>query len=103
MENDLNFYRTYYKQPVLFQIEQNVKGQIEHQAYPMTVPYNPDGSFTDAAVCVGYSAFKTGLSYQLDEAFKLGETFTNTFHIVKDVLDFGVGIVFCVEFFNAVV
>lgn len=54
----------------------------------MTVPYNPDGSFTDAAVCVGYSAFKTGLSYQLDEAFKLGETFTNTFHIVKDVLDF---------------
>ena len=25
MENDLNFYRTYYKQPVLFQIEQNVK------------------------------------------------------------------------------
>lgn len=88
MENDLNFYRTYYKQPVLFQIEQNVKGQIEHQAYPMTVPYNPDGSFTDAAVCVGYSAFKTGLSYQLDEAFKLGDTFTNTFHIVKDVLDF---------------
>lgn len=88
MENDLNFYRTYYKQPALFQIEQNVKGQIEMQAYPMTIPYNPDGSFTDAAVCVGYSAFKTGLSYQLNEAFKLGETFTNTFHIIQDVLDF---------------
>lgn len=88
MENDLNFYRSYYKQPVLFQIEQSVKGQLEHQAYPMTIPYNPDGSFTDAAVCVGWSAFETGLSYQLNEAFKIGETFRNTFHIIPEILDF---------------
>ncbi len=88
MDNDLTFYRSYYKQPVLFQIEQSVKGQIEHQAFPMTLPYNPDGSFTDAAVCVGYSAFKTGHSYQLNESFKLGETFTNTFHIIPGVFEF---------------
>lgn len=88
MSNDLVFYRSYYKQPVLFQIEQSVKGQIEHQAFPVTIPYNPDGSFTDAAVCVGYSAFKTGLSYQLNEDFKLGETLTNTFHILPGVLEF---------------
>lgn len=87
LESNTNFYEWHYKQPVLFQIEQSFKGQIEHQGYPMTVPYNPDGSFTDAAVCVGYSALETGLSYQLNEAFKLGENISNTFHIVPGVLD----------------
>ncbi|MCH5173396.1 MAG: SusC/RagA family TonB-linked outer membrane protein [Bacteroidales bacterium] len=88
IDDNINFYRSYYLQPVLFQIAQSVKGQIEHQAYPMTVPYNPDGTFTDAAVCVGYSAFVTGNSYQLNHAFKMGNNLNNTFHILKDQLDF---------------
>lgn len=88
IDDNLNFYRSYYLQPVLFQIAQSVKGQIEHQAYPMTVPYNPDGTFTDAAVCCGYSAFVTGNSYQLNQAFKLGNNLNNTFHIIPEQLDF---------------
>lgn len=88
LESNTNFYRTAYTQPVLFQISQSVKGQLEHQAYPMTLPRNPDGSFTDAAVCVGWSAFETGYSFQKDQAFKLGQTLKNRFHIVRSVLDF---------------
>ena len=33
---------------------------IAHQGYPMTMPYNPDGSWTQTAVYTGYAGFVEG-------------------------------------------
>lgn len=57
-----------------------------HQAYPMTVPYNPDGSWTNAAVYTGYAGFVEGDSWRKDQKFTVTNKTTVTIDIIKDVL-----------------
>lgn len=90
IENSLDFVRRKYKQPMAYSGKMSFQRQMEHQGYPMTLPFNPDGSYTDAAVCIGYAAFQTGLSYQENLKFDMTETLVNTFHIIPEVLDFQV-------------
>ena len=90
VENSLDFVRRKYKQPMAYSGKMSFQRQMEHQGYPMTLPFNPDGSYTDAAVCIGYAAFQTGLSYQENLKFDMTETLVNTFHIIPEVLDFQV-------------
>ncbi len=87
VENNIDFVRRIYKQPMSYSGKMSFQRQLEHQGYPMTIPYNPDGSYTDAAVTVGWSAFETGLSYQENLKFDMNETIVNTFHILPGVLE----------------
>ncbi|MGM9768360.1 MAG: SusC/RagA family TonB-linked outer membrane protein [Candidatus Cryptobacteroides sp.] len=57
-----------------------------HQAYPMTVPYNPDGSWTNAAVYTGYAGFVEGDSWRKDQKFTVTNKTTVTIDIIKDIL-----------------
>lgn len=59
---------------------------MSHQAYPMTIPYNPDGTWTNAAVYSGYAGFVEGDSWRKDKKFTVTNKTTATIDIIKDVL-----------------
>lgn len=64
----------------------NVNRMFGHQAFPMTIPKNPDGSWTEAAVYTGYAGFVEGLSWRKDNLFELKNLNSVTVDIIKDVL-----------------
>ena len=87
LENNIDFVRTNYHQPMSFTGKYTVGVQQDLCAMPILTPTNPDGSWTNAGVCTNYASWQTGKSYQDDTQFKLNENLSTTFHIVRDVLD----------------
>ncbi|MGN1212372.1 MAG: SusC/RagA family TonB-linked outer membrane protein [Candidatus Cryptobacteroides sp.] len=59
---------------------------MSHQAYPMTIPQNPDGTWTNAAVYSGYAGFVEGDSWRKDNKFTVTNKTTATIDIIKNVL-----------------
>ena len=59
---------------------------IAHQGYPMTMPYNPDGSWTQTAVYTGYAGFVEGNNWRRDHKFDFRNKTSLTIDLIKDVL-----------------
>ena len=59
---------------------------MEHQGFPMTVPKNPDGTWTFAGIYTGYAAMSEGTSYRKNFKFDIKNSTFLTYDIIKDVL-----------------
>ena len=88
LENNTDFVRQTYHQPITYNTSLLVPRNIEHQGYPLTVPRNPDGSWTAAAVYTGYASMADGNSFRKNEKNEFKNTTALTAEILKDVLIF---------------
>lgn len=59
---------------------------MNHQGYPMTLEKNPDGTWTDAAVYMGWAGFVEGNTWREDDKFDLTNKTKFTLDFIKDVL-----------------
>ncbi len=57
-----------------------------HQGYPMTMPYNPDGTWTQTAVYMGYAGFVEENNWRRDHKFDFRNKTSLTIDLIKDVL-----------------
>lgn len=83
---DISIFRS--NQPMVMYDRQNIDRQIEQQGYPMTMPKNPDGTWTEAAVYIGWAGFVEGTSWQKNKNLDVRNTTTLTFTPIKDELIF---------------
>ncbi len=86
VESNTSFVNRTYRQPMSYSGKMLVQRQWEHQGYPMQLITNPDGSWTDAAVCVGVAGMQTDRSYQHNKKFDMTQNIAMTFDLMKDVL-----------------
>lgn len=86
VESNTSFVNRTYHQPMSYSGKMLIQRQWEHQGYPMQLVTNPDGSWTDAAVCVGVAGMQTDRSYQHNKKFDMTQNIAMTFDLVKDVL-----------------
>lgn len=70
------------------QAGQSVMRIMEHWANPMVGLYNPDGSWTPAAVGTGYAAYVEGNNYRTDDYLYLRNKTGLDIDIIKNVLKF---------------
>ena len=64
----------------------NINRMLNHQGYPMTLEKNPDGSWTNAAVYLGWAGFVEGNSWRERTSASIKNLNTLTIDIIKDVL-----------------
>lgn len=88
LENSTDFTRFDSHQPMVMYDRQNIARQIQHQGYPVTMEKNPDGTWTEAAVYIGWAGFVEGTSWQKDNKLDLRNTTTLTYEPIKDQLTF---------------
>lgn len=86
LENNTDFVRRTYKQPVSGVPNQLVRRNLEHQGYPMAIPFNPDGSYTPAAVYTGYASMREDASYRKNFKFDMKNSTFLTYEILKNQL-----------------
>ncbi|MBP3455547.1 MAG: TonB-dependent receptor [Alistipes sp.] len=86
VESNTSFVNRTYHQPMSYSGKMLIQRQWEHQGYPMQLITNPDGSWTDAAVCVGVAGLATDRSYQHNKKFDMTQNIAMTFDLVKEVL-----------------
>lgn len=86
LENNTDFVRRTYKQPLSGTPSFLVRRNMEHQGFPMTVPKNPDGTWTFAGIYTGYAAMSEGTSYRKNFKFDIKNSTFLTYDIIKDVL-----------------
>jgi TonB-linked SusC/RagA family outer membrane protein len=79
LDNNTDFIRRSIHQPMVMYDRQLILRQLEHQGYPMTMPKNPDGTWTETAVYTGWAGFVEGTSYQHNNKFDLKNTSTLTY------------------------
>ncbi len=84
--NNMSFVMVDYHQPMLYYSQQLVPRMLEHAGQPVSVPRNPDGTWTYAAVLNGYAAFSEGSSWQQEDKFTLTDKFNVEIDIVKNIL-----------------
>lgn len=83
IDNNFDFLKRSIHQPMVMYDRQNILRQLEHQGYPMTMPKNPDGTWTETAVYVGWAGFVEGTSYQHNDKFDLKNTIALTYTPTK--------------------
>ena len=88
LENSTDFTRFDSHQPMVMYDRQNIARQIQHQGYPVTMEKNPDGTWTEAAVYIGWAGFVEGTSWQKNNKLDLRNTTTLTYVPIKDQLTF---------------
>ncbi len=86
IENNTDFLKRSIHQPMVMYDRQLILRQLEHQGYPMTMPKNPDGTWTEAAVYVGWAGFVEGTSWQHNNKLDLKNTTTLTFTPMEDLI-----------------
>jgi len=64
----------------------NINRMLNHQGYPMTLEKNPDGTWTEAAVYIGWAGFVEGNSWRERTSASIKNLNTLTIDILKDVL-----------------
>lgn len=84
--NNLDVSKEKYHQPMVMYDRQLITRQAEQQAYPMTMEKNPDGTWTEAAVYIGWAGFVEGTSYQLNNENTLRNRTNVDVRILPDVL-----------------
>lgn len=89
LENTTTFYYRHSNQPQGHTGVNNTMTpvrMIAHQGYPMTMPYNPDGTWTQTAVYTGYAGFVEGNNWRRDHKFDFRNKTSLTIDLIKDVL-----------------
>jgi len=86
LNNNTDFIRRNIHQPMVMYDRQLLPRMLEHQGYPMTLEKNLDGTWTEAAVYMGWAGFVEGTSYQKNNKFDLRNTTTLTFNIIPNKL-----------------
>jgi TonB-linked SusC/RagA family outer membrane protein len=84
--NNLDFSKTKYHQPMVMYDRQLIPRQVEQQAYPVTLEKNPDGTWTEAAVYIGWAGFAEGTSYQQNNDLTLRNRTNVDVSILPNVL-----------------
>lgn len=84
--NNLDFSKEKFHQPMVMYDRQLIPRQVEQQAYPVTMEKNPDGTWTEAAVYIGWAGFVEGTSYQLNNENMLRNRTNVDVRILPDVL-----------------
>ena len=85
LDNNMSALRRNYRQPMM-STGGNIMRQCEHQGYPFTMVYNPDGTYTAAAVATGYYQFSEGTQWMENDKTDFQNTTTLTAVPIKDVL-----------------
>lgn len=75
-------------QPMVMYDRQLIDRQVQHEGYPVTMEKNPDGTWTEAAVYLGWAGFVDGTSWQKNKKRDIRNTTTLTFTPIKDQLIF---------------
>lgn len=92
IENSTDFIRRTNRQPRVSATFENrlltINRMLEHQGYPVTLVKNPDGTWTDTAVYIGWAGFVEGDTYQDNFKFDMKNTTALTIDLIKDVLTF---------------
>ncbi|TYR34199.1 TonB-dependent receptor [Sphingobacterium phlebotomi] len=86
LNNNTDFIRRNIHQPMVMYDRQLLPRMLEHQGYPMTLEKNLDGTWTEAAVYMGWAGFVEGTSYQKNNKFDLRNTTTLTYDIIPNSL-----------------
>lgn len=86
LNNNTDFIRRNIHQPMVMYDRQLLPRMLEHQGYPMTLERNLDGTWTEAAVYMGWAGFVEGTSYQRNNKFDLRNTTTLTYEILPKTL-----------------
>lgn len=86
IENNTDFVRRTYRQPVSGNPGSLVRRNLEHQGYPMAIPFNPDGTYTPAAVYTGYASMRENASYRKNFKFDMKNSTFVTYEILKNEL-----------------
>lgn len=86
LENNTDFVRRTYRQPTSGTPDFLVRRNLEHQGFPMAIPFNPDGSYTPAAIYTGYAAMREGTSYRNNFKFDMKNSTFVTYDILPKEL-----------------
>ena len=90
VENTMSFMSRFSHQPTLTTGGQSFTvtptRMMNHQGFPMTLEKNPDGTWTDAAVYMGWAGFVEGHTWREDDKFDLNNRTKFTIDFIKDVL-----------------
>jgi TonB-linked SusC/RagA family outer membrane protein len=86
LENNSFVVRRIIRQPMVMYDSQNITRQIEQQGYPMTMPKNIDGTWTEAGVYIGWAGFTDNTSYHKNWKFDWTNTTTLTYNPVRDLI-----------------
>lgn len=88
LEHNMDYTIRDFHQPMVQYNNYLVQRMISRQGYPVTLPKNPDGTWTEAATYIGYAAFCEGSSYQQDNIYDSKTSTALTYTPIKDVLVF---------------
>ena len=90
VENTTSFMSRFSHQPTLTTGGQSFTvtptRMMNHQGFPMTLEKNPDGTWTDAAVYMGWAGFVEGNSWRKDRKFDMNNRTSVNLDLIKDVL-----------------
>jgi TonB-linked SusC/RagA family outer membrane protein len=86
LDNNTDFIRRSIHQPMVMYDRQLILRMLQHQGYPMTMPKNPDGTWTETGVYVGWAGFAEGTSFQHNNKFDLKNTTALTFKPVDELV-----------------
>ena len=90
IENTTDFMYRYSHQPTahtdITSTPMNINRMLNHQAFPVTLVTNPDGTWTEAAVYTGWAGFVEGNSWRKDRKFDMNNRTSVNLDLIKDVL-----------------
>lgn len=86
IENNTDFLVRSIHQPMVMYDRQTITRQMEHQGYPMTLPKNPDGTWTETSVYTGWAGFVEGSSWQHNNKFDLKSATALTIKPMKSLI-----------------
>lgn len=88
LENNTDLRVERNRQPMVMYDRQLIERMIQHQGYPMTMEKNPDGTWTEASVYMGWAGFVEGTSWQKNNGRDVRNTTTLTYTPIKEQLIF---------------
>jgi TonB-linked SusC/RagA family outer membrane protein len=86
LDHNMDYTVRDFHQPMVQYNNYLVQRMISRQGFPVTLPKNPDGTWTEAATYIGYAGFAEGTSYQQDNIYDSKTSTALTYTPIKDVL-----------------
>lgn len=84
LDNNTDMIRRFIHQPKV-NYDVLILRQMEHQGYPVTLPKNPDGTWTAAGVYTGWAPFAEETTYQENRKFDFKNTTTLTYKPTQEL------------------
>ncbi len=86
VENNTDFVRRTYHQPMSYPVNLTIPRNLEHQGFPVTKLRNPDGTWTAAAVYTGYAGMADKKTYRDNFKYDMKNTTFVTANLIDQVL-----------------